>query len=122
MTHINIVARVHPHYEGKPFSWCPRRHPHRLVGVVGFLGAYTTFSGLARGSVQLFDSGRLLSGVLYPLASVAIGLISVSAGDRAGALLLRRRRRQPARDAQPSASIDDHDELKVPALPLSPRS
>ena len=67
------------------------RHPHWLVWAVGFLGAYTTFSSLAYGSVVLLRAGRTLDGLLYPLGSLALGVLAVGAGDLTGAWLQRRR-------------------------------
>lgn len=67
------------------------RHPHWLVGGIGFLGAYTTFSSLAYGSVQLLRSGQTAAGLLYPLGSLALGVVAVGLGDLLGASIARQR-------------------------------
>ncbi|HEY7832750.1 MAG TPA: CrcB family protein [Ktedonobacterales bacterium] len=86
------------------------RHPHWLIGGIGFLGAYTTFSSLAYGSVQLLAAGQTAAGVLYPLGSVALGVAAVGLGDLAGVWLANRRRAADqastfasGREAQPDA-------------------
>lgn len=46
-----------------------------LLGTtVGFLGSFTTFSGLCRETVLLLREGSILSAVCYPAASVLLGL------------------------------------------------
>src|SRR5579884_4358493 len=46
----------------------------RLFINVGFLGAYTTFSSLALGDVQLFAGSHIFAAVLYLLCSFIGGL------------------------------------------------
>jgi CrcB protein len=65
------------------------QHPHWLVWAVGFLGAYTTFSSLAYGSVALLRAGRTLDGLLYPLGSLALGMLATGLGDLTGAWVQR---------------------------------
>lgn len=67
------------------------RHPHWLVGSIGFLGAYTTFSSLAYGSVELLRAGQTAVGLLYPLGSLALGVAAVGLGDLVGVWMTRRR-------------------------------
>lgn len=67
------------------------QHPHWLVGGIGFLGAYTTFSSLAYGSVRLLEAEQVTAGLLYPLGSVALGVAAVGSGDLMGAWVARRR-------------------------------
>lgn len=56
----------------------------RLFLVTGFLGAYTTFSSLALGAVNLIDGGETLSAFLYLLLSAFGGLLAVGVGLRLG--------------------------------------
>ena len=80
------------------------RHPHWLIGGIGFLGAYTTFSSLAYGSVQLLAAGQTTAGLLYPLGSVALGVAAVGLGDVAGTWIARRRRVHEAVGGDASAA------------------
>jgi fluoride exporter len=41
----------------------------------GFVGSFTTFSTLSVETVELFESGRLLIGILYVFVSIAGGLL-----------------------------------------------
>lgn len=52
----------------------------RFLFVVGFLGAYTTFSTYTLECMNLFERGQWLLGLLDALGSVAVGLIAVGAG------------------------------------------
>ncbi|HEY7415634.1 MAG TPA: fluoride efflux transporter CrcB [Ktedonobacteraceae bacterium] len=56
----------------------------RLFINVGFLGAYTTFSSLALGDVQLFAGSRALAAVLYLFLSIFCGIVVVIIGEYAG--------------------------------------
>lgn len=56
----------------------------RLLFVVGFLGAYTTFSTFEYETLKLLEDGRLLTATLYVVSSVLAGLVAVWAGAAAG--------------------------------------
>lgn len=51
-----------------------------LVAVVGFLGAFTTFSTYSADTVALWTASRPVLAVLNALGSVAVGLVCTLAG------------------------------------------
>jgi CrcB protein len=53
---------------------------HRLLLVTGFCGGFTTFSAFSAESLQLFESGHPLVGILYLAASVLAGIAAVWTG------------------------------------------
>jgi fluoride exporter len=59
----------------------------RFLFVVGFLGAYTTFSTYTLECINLFERGQWGLGLLDALGSVFIGLIAVGLGMMLGRLL-----------------------------------
>ena len=59
----------------------------RTAIVVGFLGAYTTFSTLAFETVDLAESGSLAAALLNVGGSLAIGLAAMYAGLTVGRAL-----------------------------------
>lgn len=59
----------------------------RYMVVVGFLGAYTTFSTYTLESMNLFERGQWQLGLVDVLGSVIIGLIAVGLGMMLGRLL-----------------------------------
>ena len=61
--------------------------PQRHFFVVGFLGAYTTFSTFSYESMQLFQNGTVLLGMLNIVSSVVVGLLAVGCGFWIGRLL-----------------------------------
>lgn len=61
--------------------------PQRHFFVIGFLGAYTTFSTFSYESMQLFQNGTVLLGVLNIVSSVVVGLLAVVCGFWIGRLL-----------------------------------
>jgi fluoride exporter len=52
----------------------------RSAIIIGFLGAFTTFSTFSIQSLALFEEGRLAAALLYILASVVICILATSAG------------------------------------------
>lgn len=52
----------------------------RLFLVVGFLGAYTTFSTYMFDSFSLIEKGQLVPGLMNLLGSAALGIIAVGSG------------------------------------------
>lgn len=59
----------------------------RLLFVVGFLGAYTTFSTYTYESFNLLLSGQWLPGLLNLLGSSVLGVLAVGLGVYLGKLL-----------------------------------
>ena len=64
----------------------------RLFINVGFIGAYTTFSSLALGDVQLATAGHWLSALSYLFVSLAVGILAVLCGDMLGQWVINRRK------------------------------
>lgn len=64
----------------------------RLFINVGFLGAYTTFSSLVLGDVQLATGGYWLSAVSYLFLSLVIGILAVLCGKALGQWVVDRRK------------------------------
>jgi fluoride exporter len=62
----------------------------RLFISVGFLGAYTTFSSLALGDVQLAMAGHWLSALSYLFISLAIGILAILCGKVLGQWVINR--------------------------------
>jgi CrcB protein len=52
----------------------------RLGLIVGFLGAFTTFSAFALDTVYLIDNGAILKAVTYGLVSVILSVLGVLVG------------------------------------------
>lgn len=52
----------------------------RLVLVVGFLGAFTTFSTYSAETIALWESGRVGLAAVNAVGSVLLGLLAVAAG------------------------------------------
>lgn len=61
----------------------------RLFINVGFLGAYTTFSSLALGDVQLFAGNHMFAAILYLFLSIFCGVVAVIIGEYAGTRFMR---------------------------------
>ena len=52
----------------------------RSTVMIGFLGAYTTFSTLSLESFRLLEDGAVVLGVLNSVGSLLVGLLAVFAG------------------------------------------
>lgn len=63
----------------------------RALIIVGFLGAFTTFSTFGWETVVLLQEGAWGRAAAYALGSVAVGAVAVWAGLRLGAMLLAAR-------------------------------
>ena len=53
---------------------------YRLVFVVGFLGAYTTFSTYTFDALTLMQDGQWFRSIIYLVGTVALGMICVAGG------------------------------------------
>jgi fluoride exporter len=63
----------------------------RILVATGFCGSFTTFSAFSYEVVTLLQAGNYLAGILYPIASVAGGLLGVIGGVRLANTLSMRR-------------------------------
>jgi len=61
----------------------------RLFLMVGFIGAFTTFSTFSVESVNLFQSGQNLIAVLYLIGSNLLGIIFVFVGQAAASQIVK---------------------------------
>lgn len=52
----------------------------RLLGVIGFLGAFTTFSTFGYETVSLLQGGKPMLAASYVIASVGVGIGAVALG------------------------------------------
>ena len=59
----------------------------RLGLVVGFCGAYTTFSTFAQETLDLMEESRAALAVANVAASATVGIVAVFVGERIGKLL-----------------------------------
>lgn len=71
-----LVTWMEPRYED--VTWL------RTSVLVGFLGAYTTFSTLSLDTYRLLDAGHTGTAVANSVGSLAAGLVAVWAGIRLG--------------------------------------
>jgi CrcB protein len=60
---------------------------YRLIFVVGFLGAYTTFSTYTFDALTLMQNGEWLKSFIYLLGTVVLGMVCVTLGMLAGRAL-----------------------------------
>jgi CrcB protein len=81
---------------------------HRLFINVGFLGAYTTFSSLALGSILLFAGGNWFPALLYLFLSLLGGILAVLVGDWLGQWVVGWGRRKP-----PYVAIEEQKAAKM---------
>ncbi|MEL6769577.1 MAG: fluoride efflux transporter CrcB [Bacteroidota bacterium] len=65
---------------GLALPFVPGRDPLRLLGVVGFLGGFTTFSSYSAETLALLETGRVGWALVNALGSVAVGLVAAWAG------------------------------------------
>jgi CrcB protein len=76
---------------GLLFAWATERDvlPREIRGpvMIGFIGAYTTFSTWMLESMRLFEDGAWQLGLLNLAGPVALGMIAVGAGLALGRLL-----------------------------------
>ena len=80
----------------------------RLFINVGFLGAYTTFSSLALGSILLFAGGNWFPALLYLFLSLIGGVLAVLVGDWLGQWVVGWGRRKP-----PHVAIEEQRAAKM---------
>lgn len=56
-------------------------HPDwRNIAMVGFLGAFTTFSSFSLEAILLFEAGRWLTGLVYMIGSVLLCIGAAAVG------------------------------------------
>ncbi|MEM9996284.1 MAG: fluoride efflux transporter CrcB [Bacteroidota bacterium] len=65
---------------GLALPFVPGRDTLRLLGVVGFLGGFTTFSSFSAETLALMEAGRSGWALVNALGSVAVGLVAAWAG------------------------------------------
>jgi protein CrcB len=86
----------------------------RLLINVGFLGAYTTFSSLALGDVQLVSRGQEMYALLYFLLSLFCGVLVVMLGDWSGQKVVSRfKHSRSSRPGQSVASSTSEEHLDI---------
>jgi fluoride exporter len=71
-----LVELMEPRFEDA--TWV------RTAVLTGFLGAYTTFSTLSLDTYRLLDEGHLMSALTNSVGSIALGLVAVWLGLKAG--------------------------------------
>ena len=85
----------------------------RLFFNVGFLGAYTTFSSLALGSVNLLTGQQLWLALLYIVCSLLGGILAVLLGQYCGIIIIARIQQSRATTAAPALTVSDERELML---------
>lgn len=85
----------------------------RLFFNVGFLGAYTTFSTLALGSVSLVENNKPFLSLLYLVCSLVGGIFAILLGQITGAWIVNRVRYQHVsmKRAASLKSLRDEEQL-----------
>ena len=56
--------------------------------MVGFLGAFTTFSAFSLEAVQLYQRGDIVASMIYVVASVVLSILGLLAGLALARMLL----------------------------------
>jgi protein CrcB len=82
----------------------------RLLINVGFLGAYTTFSSLALGDVQLVSHSQEMYALLYFLLSLFGGVLAVMLGDWLGQKLVGRFKQARSSQSERSGAFSASEE------------
>lgn len=85
----------------------------RLFFNVGFLGAYTTFSSLALGSVNLLAGQQLWLALLYIVCSLLGGILAVLLGQYCSIVVIARIQQSRATTASPSLTVPEERELML---------
>ncbi|HNZ07759.1 MAG TPA: fluoride efflux transporter CrcB, partial [Candidatus Cloacimonadota bacterium] len=77
---INIIGCFLVGLLSMLFSQHPSQHMIRVFFVVGFLGAFTTFSAFSYETVLLYQDGHIRTAAMNILASTLTGVLAVLAG------------------------------------------
>lgn len=62
--------------------------PLRFSMLVGFLGAFTTFSSFSFETVRLLEAGHIITALIYILSSVTLCLLATWGGMRLGEFII----------------------------------
>lgn len=62
--------------------------PLRFSMLVGFLGAFTTFSSFSFETVRLLETGHIITALIYILSSVTLCLLATWGGMRLGEFII----------------------------------
>ncbi len=81
---INVIGCFLVGYISMRFQNHAMLNGIRLFFIIGFLGAFTTFSAFSLETVMLYQTGHIRTAVLNIFASTFLGLIAVIGGIWAG--------------------------------------